>query len=242
MPYHDDDDNGKNIPGAAIAVNDANVEKEVLRYMKTVQHEADGINLFTSSGTTFTTSSASTQTSTTGLRDAGTNAGARETRTNPWSSEVMNEFLRLKSEILQSQSNSPRAPERVSVNLNSNAVFTKQPPELSFFIGQLSRRKSFEALSKMTQIMSSTTTTNAAFSRWIWNLFLKIDYILEANECFILRDLAKKAKALKTQLLEGGKDKEPASSVALFTLDMITLLVGTYYRQADLLYNTSFEC
>lgn len=70
------------------------------------------------------------------------------------------------------------------------------------------------------------------FGQWIWKLFLKLDNLLEASECSILRELAKTAMKLKSKLDESSTVE---NSIARFTFDMIVVIVGTYYGQSDLL-------
>ncbi|KAI3402921.2 hypothetical protein KGF56_004382 [Candida oxycetoniae] len=149
-----------------------------------------------------------------------------------WSTMVMESFLSLKSKMLHHTFEKHETPARLL--LNSNSIFQELPPD--YLILKLQRRECFAILSRLTRLI--TVSVNSAFSQWIWQIFIRIDNILEANECSIMRDLAKRAIHLKRVLgeTEGeGNVAGQTSSIAKFTFDMIIIIVGKYYRQSDLL-------
>ena len=66
-------------------------------------------------------------------------------------------------------------------------------------------------------------------SRWIWIALIRIDNLLDPNECSVIRDLAKKASKLSS------KDVDNATPASKYTINMILVLVRNYYGQRDLL-------
>lgn len=68
----------------------------------------------------------------------------------------------------------------------------------------------------------------------VWKLFLRIDKVLDPNECSVIRDLGKKALTIKSKQLKD-ENKATVDSISKYTTDMILVIVGNYYGQSDLL-------
>ncbi len=77
-------------------------------------------------------------------------------------------------------------------------------------------------------------TSRPTLSQWIWKLFLRIDKVLDPNECSVIRDLGKKALTIKSKQLKD-ENKATVDSISKYTTDMILVIVGNYYGQSDLL-------
>lgn len=232
MSTRDDQDEEK-YQSTVLAVNDIDVDDEVQAYMQRVQSEAQSIRLYTEKVLT---------TSTTGKRKIGKHVetinlegNTEDKRDGDWSKEMIRNFVELKSQIQALREHKGFSKSNLyQLNLNTHAVYKSPPPEMDFFILCLNRRKAFDALVLLTQLLNTTTTPE--ISQWIYKIFLKIDSTLEAKECSILRDLAKRARSILEELKLGEEQSNVENiSVTMFTCEMIISTVGIYYRQMDLL-------
>ena len=150
-----------------------------------------------------------------------------------WSSELMIQFLILKEELLKIQHSSPTAnPYVPETTANWRKFFLESPPEISYFFIVIDRQTVFRLLVYITRWLS--ITSRPTLSQWIWKLFLRIDNVLDANECSVIRDLGKKARIIKSKQLKD-ENKSTVDSISKYTTDMILILVGNYYGQWDLL-------
>ncbi|CAK7891743.1 hypothetical protein CAAN1_01S06876 [[Candida] anglica] len=146
-----------------------------------------------------------------------------------WQENLLSTFLSLKEEV-QIQTILPNSATSQPLPSSASAwrelIFTsKEPPTVRFFFTELDHSTTIKLLIYSTQWLS--TNTPSMLSRWIYMLFLRLDNLLDHNECAIVRSLAQKAIKLRT--------KPNLSPISRYTIDMIITIVGKYYHQKDLL-------
>lgn len=164
-----------------------------------------------------------------------------------WKRELMAEFLRLKEEVeiyLQSLKVQPdhisedkpeaEANTEISFDIPETATAWRQyiinnpPPSIKFFFLHLNRPTIIKLLIYATKWLSANSNEN--LSKWIFLLFLRLDNLLDHIDCSIVRDLAKKAIKIKVNT-----SPQDINDVSKYTIDMVIVIVGEYYRQRDLL-------
>lgn len=156
----------------------------------------------------------------------------RDQISDHWSSELMTQFVFLKEELLKTQHSIPINPHIPETTANWRKYFLEPPPEISYFFTVIDRQTVFKLLVYITRWLS--ITSRPTLSQWIWKLFLRIDKVLDPNECSVIRDLGKKALTIKSKQLKD-ENKATVDSISKYTTDMILVIVGNYYGQSDLL-------
>ncbi|KAI5963019.1 uncharacterized protein KGF55_002811 [Candida pseudojiufengensis] len=216
MNTYDDEDN---ISKPALSME--GVDPEVLKYFLDVKHEAQSLSLLYHE--------TESNTENTSIEDKE-DSEIEISHNRDYS--LYDKFIALK-EKLKTHVVDPSSLNK-QYNLKWKTSFQNPPPDIDYFIFALDRKICFEILIFLTKWITLSTTVNT--SLWIWKIFLKLDNLLEANECSILRDLANTAISRKQQMKEAGKS---ANSTSKFTYYMVIIIVGKYYGQTDLLDSLS---
>ncbi|KAK6460735.1 hypothetical protein DFJ63DRAFT_337488 [Scheffersomyces coipomensis] len=151
-----------------------------------------------------------------------------------WSKDLLSKFVTIKQDINRHHGIIANSVITTSLLPDTAAqcrklVFENDPPQIERFFNSIDRGNIFKLLIYFTKWLSKST--NEHLSKWIWMTFLRIDNELEASECSIIRDLAKKALKLASKV-----PMEELDDNTSYTLDMIITLVGHYYGQKDLIY------
>lgn len=174
-----------------------------------------------------------------------TPCGKNMEHSNEWGMELIREFLRLKEDIAkyvetekqkqQSESDLENNKESTTpIEIPETATAWRQyivnnpPPPLSFFFFTLNRPTIIKLLIYTTKWLSANSNNN--LSKWIFLLFLRLDNLLDHTDCAIVRDLAKKAIKIKSTF-----KPEDINETSKYTIEMVIIVVGEYYRQRDLL-------
>ncbi|CUM47370.1 unnamed protein product [Debaryomyces tyrocola] len=163
-----------------------------------------------------------------------------------WKTELMEEFLRLKEDVeiyLQSLKVQPNHTSENKTEAEANTempfdipetatawrqyIINNPPPSIKFFL-HLNRPTIIKLLIYATKWLSANSNEN--LSKWIFLLFLRLDNLLDHIDCSIVRDLAKKAVKIKVNT-----SPQDINDVSKYTIDMVIVIVGEYYRQRDLL-------
>lgn len=207
----------------ALPVDDINTDQDVLHYLQNVRNEANTINqilyhdksehIHVGEGELFLTQEL--------ILDG-------DVEFDEWAHQLVIKFKLLKEKIRSQDTELISYDNKYS--LKWKTAFKHSPPDINYVIYALDRKMCFDILVELTKRLS--ITMKETFGQWIWKLFLKLDNLLEASECSILRELAKTAMKLKSKLDESSTVE---NSIARFTFDMIVVIVGTYYGQSDLL-------
>mmetsp|Transcript_1034 Transcript_1034/g.1140 ORF Transcript_1034/g.1140 Transcript_1034/m.1140 type:complete len:299 (+) Transcript_1034:174-1070(+) len=164
-----------------------------------------------------------------------------------WKKELMEEFLQLKEAVqvyLQSLKLQPgqfsenetevETDNEIPFDIPETATNWRQyimnnpPPSIKFFFMHLNRPTIIKLLIYATKWLSANSNEN--LSKWIFLLFLRLDNLLDHIDCSIVRDLAKKAIKIKVNTVP-----QDINDVSKYTIDMVIVIVGEYYRQRDLL-------
>lgn len=164
-----------------------------------------------------------------------------------WRTELMEEFLRLKADVeiyLQSlrvqpdhsSENQPEAEANTEIPFDipetatawRQYIINNPPPSIEFFFLHLNRPTIIKLLIYASKWLSANSNEN--LSMWIFLLFLRLDSLLDHIDCSIVRDLAKKAIKIKANT-----NPQDINDVSKYTIDMVIVIVGEYYRQRDLL-------
>lgn len=159
----------------------------------------------------------------------------------------MEEFLRLKEDVeiyLQSlkvqpdqiSENQPEAEANTEIPFDipetatawRQYIINNPPPSIKFFFLHLNRPTIIKLLIYVSKWLSANSNEN--LSKWIFLLFLRLDSLLDHIDCSIVRDLAKKAIKIKINT-----NPQDINDVSKYTIDMVIVIVGEYYRQRDLL-------
>lgn len=154
-----------------------------------------------------------------------------EAKFNLWQDNLLSKFLDLKQTLAQFNWQSMAVP---NVHLPETAVQWRKyilehnPYPIQYFYTRIDRPTIFKLIVYFTKWLSVSTSSN--LSKWIWTIFLRMDNLLDPNECSVLRDLGKKAVKLSTRLTS-----DNSSEVSQYAIDMIIVIVGNYYGQRDLL-------
>ncbi|ABN66682.1 predicted protein [Scheffersomyces stipitis CBS 6054] len=149
-----------------------------------------------------------------------------------WSEDLLTRFESLKQQLqtLQTEIHSS-VPSDFEVPDTANQwrkfVFEHEPPSIVYFYKNIERATVIKLLVYFTKWL--TLSSSAVLSRWIWIALIRIDNLLDPNECSVIRDLAKKASKLSS------KDVDNATPASKYTINMILVLVRNYYGQRDLL-------
>lgn len=182
------------------------------------------------------------------IDDGKESAGAISLDNNQiWKTELMEEFLRLKEDVemylqllkVQPGNNSENKTEteantKIPLNIPETAtawrhyIINNPPPSIKFFFLHLNRPTIIKLLIYATKWLSANSNEN--LSKWIFLLFLRLDNLLDHIDCSIVRDLAKKAIKIKMNT-----NPQDINDVSKYTIDMVIVIVGEYYRQRDLL-------
>ncbi|KAI5964509.1 hypothetical protein KGF57_001001 [Candida theae] len=206
----------------AFPIDDVNTDQEVIQYLQGVRSEASAMNhiLYHEREDHII------------VQDHHTPIHSEPTVTDvkfhTWSTQLIHNFKVLKERIRTQDQNTISYDTIYS--LKWKTAFKNSPPDINYFVYALDRKLCFDILVELTKRLS--ITMKETFGQWLWKVFLKLDNILEASECAILRDLAKTAIKLKSKLDES---TTVANSIAGYTFDMIIAIVGLYYGQSDLL-------
>ncbi|KAK6203409.1 uncharacterized protein RJT21DRAFT_2752 [Scheffersomyces amazonensis] len=153
---------------------------------------------------------------------------------NPqWSEDLIKKFTSIKQQI--NLVNTSVVQNNIQPNIIPETaaecrkyMLEHDPPSIDYFYQEIDRATIFKHLIYYTKWLSKNT--NEYLTKWIWISFLRIDDVLEANECSIVRDLAKKALKIISKVPQHELDANTS-----FTIDMILALVSQYYGQKDLL-------
>lgn len=113
-------------------------------------------------------------------------------------------------------------------------ILENEPYPIQTFYTTIDRSTIFKLIVYFTKWLSVSTTSN--LSKWIYTVFLRIDNLLDPNECSVIRDLGKKAVKLAPRLTA-----DNSTDVSHYTVDMIIAIVGNYYGQRDLLGSSTEE-
>jgi survival of motor neuron protein-interacting protein 1 len=154
-----------------------------------------------------------------------------EAKFNLWQDNLLSKFLDLKQTLAQYNWQSMAVQ---NVHLPETAVqwrkyiLEHKPYPIQYFYTRIDRPTIFKLIVYFTKWLSVSTSSN--LSKWIWTIFLRMDNLLDPNECSVLRDLGKKAVKLSTRLTS-----DNSSEVSQYAIDMIIVIVGNYYGQRDLL-------
>lgn len=168
-----------------------------------------------------------------------------------WKAELMKEFLRLKEDVeiyrqsLKVQLD-PISDDKSETETNTEEnteipfhipetagewrqyIINNPPPSIKFFFLHLNRPTIIKLLIYASKWLNANSNEN--LSRWIFLLFLRLDNLLDHIDCSIVRDLAKKAIKIKVNTIP-----QDINDVSKYTIDMVIVIVGDYYRQRDLL-------
>lgn len=164
-----------------------------------------------------------------------------------WKKELMEEFLQLKEAVqvyLQSLKLQPghfseneieaQTDNEIHFDIPETATAWRQyimnnpPPSIKIFFMHLNRPTIIKLLIYATKWLSANSNEN--LSKWIFLLFLRLDNLLDHIDCSIVRVLAKKAIKIKVNTVP-----QDINDVSKYTIDMVIVIVGEYYRQRDLL-------
>lgn len=219
MESRDNDDELNFSP--ALPIDEANADQDVLRYLRGVRNEASTMNQILY----YNKSEQEDEDPVALSQQADVVA---DIEFDAWSTQLVNKFKLLKEKLHTHDVDTIPYDDKYS--LKWKTAFKNSPPDVNYFLYALDRKICFDILLELTKRLS--ITMKDSFGQWIWKVFLKLDNILEASECSILRELAKTAIKLKSKLEESTTVE---NSVAAFTFDMIIVIVGTYYGQSDLL-------
>ena len=154
-----------------------------------------------------------------------------EAKFDLWQDNLVSKFLELKQTLAQYNWQSMAVQ---NIHLPETAVqwrkyiLEHKPYPIQYFYTTIDRPTIFKLIVYFTKWLSVSTSTN--LSKWIWTIFLRMDNLLDPNECSVLRDLGKKAVKLSTRLTS-----DNSSEVSQYAIDMIIVIVGNYYGQRDLL-------
>ncbi|CAH2350402.1 hypothetical protein CLIB1423_01S09274 [[Candida] railenensis] len=161
-------------------------------------------------------------------RDDPSSAAARLA----WKEDLMRAFLLLKEEVDTHKHRIEMVSSSKTYNLPETAaswrkyIFEKNTgPSIELLFNSVDHATAIKLLIYCTQWLSTNTPAN--LSKWIYMLFLRLDNLLDHSEFAIVRGLAKKAIKLR--------EKPDLSSVSSYTIEMVIVIVGEYYRQRDLL-------
>ncbi|CUM45119.1 uncharacterized protein AC631_00934 [Debaryomyces fabryi] len=164
-----------------------------------------------------------------------------------WKKELIEEFLHLKEAVELYAQSLKLQPSHISENVSEvetyneipfdipqtatawrQYIMNNHPPPIKFFFIHLNRPTIIKLLIYVTKWLSANSNEN--LSKWIFLLFLRLDNLLDHIDCSIVRDLAKKAIKIKVNT-----DPQDINDVSNYTIDMVIVIVGEYYRQRDLL-------
>lgn len=163
-----------------------------------------------------------------------------------WKKELMDEFLSLKNEVeiyLQSlkllktqESHSTPIEQTTSLQYTipetangwREYIINNPPPPIRYFFESLNRPTVIKLFIYAAKWLNANSNEN--LSKWIFLLFLRLDNLLDHIDSSIVRDLAKKALKIKNNT-----QPQCINDISKYTIDMIILIVGEYYRQRDLL-------
>lgn len=170
---------------------------------------------------------------------------------NPdWSQSVMKSFLQLKESIKHADftqsSDFPPVPQSAA-NWRS-FVFQNDPPPIEYFYVMLDHPTIIKLVVYFTKWISINSPET--LSKWIFSVFLRLDNPLEYTESSIIRDLGKKARKLSDKVRSRNNDNDndsddnigdandnfSAPPVAVYTIELILVVIGEYYGQKDLLF------
>lgn len=140
-----------------------------------------------------------------------------------WADAVLEKFLALKNQTFppsQAQEDVPHLAKAWREH-----IFTHPPPSLAYFHTKLTHADVVKLVVYLTRWLSASMPQTV--SLWIYMVLLRLDKLLDCLELAVVRDLAKKAVKVR---------HDPAASpLALFTCDLVVVLVGRYFGQLDLL-------
>ncbi|CAI5760552.1 unnamed protein product [Candida verbasci] len=112
--------------------------------------------------------------------------------------------------------------------------FDFDPPSIQYFYN-ISRVHTFKLLHFITKLLSINTAPT--LSKWIWSLLVRIDSVIDANECSLIRDLGKKAIKIRNKCRDSLNN--PLNPITMYTTSFIIIIVGKYFGQHDLLLNAT---
>ena len=136
----------------------------------------------------------------------------------------MNDFMALKSQMDMEDLEPVQWTQPANIASWRKRVMEAGPPSFQV-IYQFDHSTAMKLAVHFTSWLSATTNDN--FSQWIYVLLLRIDNLLDSDDCHIIRSLGKKA----VKLLETPKEY---NDTALYTFRFIVLVVNKYYRQSDI--------
>lgn len=204
---------------------------DVYQYLNSVQKEADIVS------TTFTTERLLT--SQTVGKAEHQNIDNEEARIpghgefvfelKLWQQEFLNDFLELKTQIahqidsISEEEQSWTPPANVS---GWRKYVMELPPPPFAVIYHFDHTTAIKLMVYFSSWLSSTTNDN--FSRWIYSLFVRIDCLLDHNDCAIIRNLGRKAVKLLAK-------PDQYSDTCSYTFEFIIVIVNKYYKQNDIM-------
>ncbi|RCK57263.1 hypothetical protein Cantr_06799 [Candida viswanathii] len=156
-----------------------------------------------------------------------------------WSEHLLEEFLSVKQQ-LNGGRHVPKDSYIPGTTADWRKFLLQEPPEISYFFTSLDRQAVFKLIVHITKWLS--ISSRPTLSQWIWKIFLRIDNVLDANECSTIRDLGKKANKLKQKQLESDKEVD---SISRYTVDLVLIIVvntmasWTYSRSCRSQCNTT---
>lgn len=175
-----------------------------------------------------------------------------------WSQQLMSKFLSLKQIIKQETSicqNSKASHfDNMIIPQSASAwrtfILQNLPPSVEFFYAKLDHPTIIKLIIYFTKWLSINTPES--LSKWIFIVFLRLDNLLDYTETSIVRDLGKKARKLADKIHNNEQEERDTeddtnkdyvenlanrtpSSIAMYTIDMVLVIVGEYYGQKDLL-------
>lgn len=145
---------------------------------------------------------------------------------SPWERNFLGEFLQLKQNILDEPHTTTRwaSPETSG---QWRKYMTENPPPSYEIIRNIEHVTTIRLIANLTSWLS--TKVNDNLSLWIYTLFLRIDNVLDYNDCAVIRGLGKKALRLLTV-----SDSSKNTPIAQYTFQFILLIMYHYYHQKDI--------
>lgn len=146
-----------------------------------------------------------------------------------WKKVFLTDFLSLKAQINQTlphEQPSEIWPQPQNISSWRKCVMETLPPSFRVIYHQFDHITAIKLIVHFTSWLSGTTNEN--FSKWIYLLLLRVDNLLDHNDCSIIRGLGKKAIKLLN-----APDRQ-YSETASYTFEFIILVVKEYYKQVDI--------
>lgn len=143
-----------------------------------------------------------------------------------WEKTFLEQFMQLK-EIIQNQPHSHKSWTSPETSGQWRKYMTENPPPSYDIIRGIDHVTTIRLIANLTSWLS--TKVNDNLSLWIYTLFLRIDNVLDYNDCAIIRGLGKKALRLSTV-----SEPSNCSPTAQYTFKFILLIMYHYYHQKDI--------